>query len=378
MSRAHTRPRPLAALVGAILTFALVAVALTASPAAAAGQPGAVYALTNGTGGNAVAVYNRAADGTLTAAGTISTGGLGTGGGLGNQGALALNEDGSRLYAINAGSNSVSAFSVASSGLTLLGAVSSGGVRPVSVTAYGSLVYVLNAGVPSVAPGSISGFTADASGALTPLAGSTRSLSAADVGPAEIGFSPDGSTLVVTEKATNTVDTYAVGVDGLAAGPVTHASSGATPFGFAFDKRGTLIVSEAFGGAASALSSYDVAGGFATLSPSVIATGQKAACWVVTTKNGRYAYTTNTASGTVSAYAIGHDGSLALLSAVAGTTGGAPTDAALSVNSHFLYILNASTHRIDAFRVEVDGSLTSLPTAGVAGLPVGATGVVAS
>lgn len=377
MSPAHTRPRRLAALVGAVLTFALVAIAITASPAAAADQPGVVFALTNSAAGNAVAIYSRAADGALTAAGSVSTGGLGTGGGLGSQGALALSDDGSRLYAVNAGSNSVSAFSVASGTLTLLGAVPSGGVLPVSVTAYGNLVYVVNAGVSGVSAGSISGFTAGPSGALTPLAGSTRPLSAANVGPAQIGFSPDGSTLVVTEKATNTVDTYAVGANGLAAGPVAHASSGATPFGFAFDKRGTLIVSEAFGGAASALSSYGLAGGFTTLSPSVAATGQKAACWVVTTKNGRYAYTTNTASGTVSAYAIGQDGSLALLRAVAGTTGGAPTDAALSVNSHFLYVLNAATHRIDVFRAEADGSLTSLPTAGVAGLPTGATGVVA-
>lgn len=375
MSRARTRPRSLAALVGAVVVFALVAVAITASPAAAADQPGVVFALTNGAAGNAVAVFGRAADGTLTAAGSVSTGGLGTGGGLGNQGALALSEDGSRLYAVNAGSNSVSAFSVASGSLTLLGAVPSGGVLPVSVAVFGSLVYVLNAG-GAAAPGSISGFTADASGTLSPLAGSTRPLSAASVGPAQIGFSPDGSALVVTEKATSIVDTYAVGVNGLAAGPVAHASSGATPFGFAFDKRGTLIVSEA-GGAASALSSYDLTGGFATLSPSVAAPGQKASCWVVTTKNGRYAYTTNTGSGTISAYAIGQDGSLALLSAVAGTTGGAPVDAALSVNSHLLYVLNDSTHRIDAFRVEADGSLTSLPAAGVAGLPAGATGIVA-
>ena len=378
MSHAHIPRRPLAAVAGAVLTLvlALVAGALTASPAAAADQPSAVYALTNGAAGNALTVYNRAADGSLTAAGTVATGGLGTGSGLGNQGALALSDDGSRLYAVNPGSGSVSAFSVGSGGPSLLGVLSSGGVSPVSVALHDSLVYVLNAG-SGIAPGSISGFTANASGALTPLAGSTRPLSGASVGPAQIGFSPDGSTLVVTEKATNIVDTYAVGANGLATGPVAHASSGATPFGFAFDKHGTLIVSEAFGGAASALSSYSVAGGFTTLSPSVAATGQRAACWVVTTKNGRYAYTTNTASGTVSAYAIGQNGSLALLHAVAGTTGGAPTDAALSVNSHSLYVLNAATHRIDAFRVEADGSLTALGNAGVSGLPAGATGLVA-
>src|SRR5207248_3488842 len=39
--------------------------------------PRAVYTLTNQVAGNAVAVFNRAADGTLSAAGTIATGGTG-------------------------------------------------------------------------------------------------------------------------------------------------------------------------------------------------------------------------------------------------------------------------------------------------------------
>ena len=375
MTLAQARRHPLPAFFLLALGVTLIVAAWSTSMAVAAGSPGAVYALTNGLAGNAVAVFDRAADGTLTAAGTVPTGGTGTGGGLGNQGALALSDNGRRLYAVNPGSDSVTAFAVGAGGLTSLGTVSSGGVRPVSVTANGGLVYILNAG-NGIASGSISGFTTNAQGALTPLAGSTQPLSAAAVDPAQVGFSPDGTTLVVTEKATNRVVTYAVGADGLPSGPTTHASSGATPFGFAFDKRGTLLVSEAFGGAASALSSYDV-GGFSTISGSIATPGERAACWVVTTKNGRFAYTTNTGSGTVSAYGIGQDGSLSLRAGVAGTTGGAPIDAALSGNSQFLYVLNASTHRIDAFGVNSDGSLTALPAAGVTGLPAGATGLVA-
>src|SRR5438094_943203 len=56
----------------------------------------AVYTLTNQVAGSAVAVFNRAADGTLSAAGTIATGGTGTGGSLGSQGAVALSEDARR------------------------------------------------------------------------------------------------------------------------------------------------------------------------------------------------------------------------------------------------------------------------------------------
>lgn len=49
---------------------------------------GAVYAMTNGVNGNAVAMFRRTIDGTLIPAGTIPTGGRGTGNLLENQGAL--------------------------------------------------------------------------------------------------------------------------------------------------------------------------------------------------------------------------------------------------------------------------------------------------
>src|SRR6266480_1194667 len=129
----------------------------------------AVYTLTNQVAGNAVAVFDRAADGTLTAAGTIATGGTGTGGSLGSQGAVALSDDGRRLFAVNAGSNDVSVFDVGPTGLSLASQTASGGTLPISLTAHGNLLYVLNAG----GDGNISGFSVGTSGALTAIAGAT-------------------------------------------------------------------------------------------------------------------------------------------------------------------------------------------------------------
>src|SRR2546425_8728268 len=108
--------------------------------------PRAVYTLTNQVAGNAVAVFSRAADGTLAAAGSAATGGTGTGSGLGSQGALALSDDGRWLFAVNAGSNEVSAFRVGPAGLSLTSLAGSGGTRPIGLTVHGSLLYVLNAG----------------------------------------------------------------------------------------------------------------------------------------------------------------------------------------------------------------------------------------
>ena len=358
-------------------TLAVCALVAAAPAMAAEGGGGAVYTLTNSSSGNAVAVFARSSDGALEANGAVPTGGLGTGAGLGSQGALVL--DGRRLFAVNAGSNSISALRVAHGGrVSLTDVAGSGGVKPISLTVRGRLAYVLNAG-NGATPANIHGFLF-AFGQLVPLPGSSRPLSTASPDPAQIEFTPNGRHLVVTEKATNRIVTYRVGPFGFAGGPNAQPSAGETPFGFAFDSRGHLIVSEAFGGApdASVLSSYRVAsdGTIAPLDPNV-ATTETAACWVVVTTNGRYTYTTNTGSNSISGYAIGAGGSLTLLDADGRTadTGATPIDAALSRGSRFLYTLSDGAHEIDAFAVNGDGSLD--PLGAVGGLPAGTVGLAA-
>lgn len=367
-------PRSTGRVVALLAVAAAALAAVTGSAAAGSLRAAAVYTQSNGVAGNAILAYERATDGSLTAAGSFATGGTGTGGGLGNQGAVVLSDNGRFVFGVNAGSDDISALAVRPAGLELADRVPSGGTQPISLSVHGKLLYVLNAGSPA----NITGFRVRHDGKLEQLAGSTQSLSGPSVGPAEVAFSPDGDTLVVTEKGTNNIDLFRVGKNGLAEAPTTHASSGMTPFGFDFDQRGNLIVSEAFGGTASALSSYAITGaGLDTISASVAATGQKAACWVVVSKNGRYAYTTNTASGTVSAYAIDKHGLLTLLNAVAATVHGSPIDASISGNGRFLYVLNGALHSIDAFAIDHDGTLTAI-AGGASGLVAGANGLAAS
>jgi len=328
----------------------------------------AVYTLTNQTSGNAVAIFTRAADGTLTAAGTVSTGGTGTGAGLGSQGALALSDEGQLLFAVNAGSNEISAFVVnAEARLSLVGRVPSGGTRPISLTVHEHLLYVLNAG----GRGNISGFTIASNGALTPIAGSTRPLSGAAVGPAQVAFSPDGAVLIVTEKNTNLLGVYRVGRDGVSTGPTTFASAGVTPFGFAFGPREGLFVSEAAGTA----SSYEGGeNGSLTVISGAVATHQGAPCWLVVTSDGRFAYTANARSGTISGFRVGPDASLSLLDASgqSASVGAGNTDLAFTVN--YLYQLNGGGS-ITALRVQEDGGLATLDVVG--GLPAGVVGLAA-
>jgi 6-phosphogluconolactonase len=188
-----------------------------------------VHTETNAEAGNAIVVYDRAGDGRIRAAGSVATGGLGTGSGLGSQGALALAGD--FLFAVDVGSDEVSVLDVAGPRPRLIERTPSGGLKPISVTVHDDLLYVLNAG----GAGNITGFRVGGDATLTRLSHSTRRL--AGQNPAQVGFSPDGSTLLVTEKGSDTLDTYAVGRDGRAGQPVSNQSSGATPFGFGFDPR---------------------------------------------------------------------------------------------------------------------------------------------
>jgi 6-phosphogluconolactonase len=360
--------------------FLIPLVAGFASPVAAKqdGAPGAVYTITNAADGNEVVVFDRSSNGSLSFQGAYSTGGQGSGAGLGSQGAVALSDEGSHLlFAVNAGSNQISVFSLKRKGMDLVDVVDSGGLTPISLTVNGRLLYVLNAG----GSGNITGFLIGKNGHLAPLPGSTQPLSNNGVGdapgPAQISFDNRGDVLVVTEKGSNLIDTYQVR-RGRAQAPVTHDSAGATPFGFAFDKQEHLIVSEAFGGAAgaSALSSYRVFGNIVkVISPSV-GTTQTAACWVVISNNGKFAYTTNAGSGSISSYRIGKKGDLTLADAQAGLTGdgSSPIDMALNNNGKFLYALNSGTSTISVFQMKANGGLKSL---GQVDVPAGSIGLAA-
>jgi 6-phosphogluconolactonase len=351
--------------------MAIAALAAAAGPASAAGRS-AVYTESNSAAGNRVLAFDRAGNGSLKPDGSFATGGSGTGAGLGSQGALALTR-GHFLYAVNAGSDSISAFAVGPHGLRQRGTTPSGGDQPISLTERRGLLYALNAG-----DGTISGFRVAHDGSLSPLAGSTTPISGS--GPAEVEFSTGGNVLVVTNKNTNTIDTFTVGSNGLPGAALSQPSEGQTPFGFEFDKRGHLIVSEAFGGApgASAVSSYSVGsdGVLSTISAS-IPDNQAAACWISVTKNGRFAYTTNTGDGSISSYSVGHDGSLGLLEQVAAATGSgsSPADMAQSAGGRVLFALQPGTGSLGAYRVAGDGGLSAVDQVG--GVPASASGLAA-
>jgi 6-phosphogluconolactonase len=335
-------------------TTAPVAPNLSQTPAV-----GGVFVSTNGLAGNAVVAFARAADGSLTPTGTFATGGTGIGGTadpLASQFTVALAKNASVLVVANAGSNDISAFTVDGGSLALNNRTSSGGLRPVSVAISNGYVYALN-----TISNTIGVLVLGNDGTLTALPGKTKALAAGANGAAEVRAT--GRLLVVSERVSNRLETFAIAPDGSLGDPVVTTSAGNTPFGFDFTARGQVVVSEA--GSASASSYTTNADGSLSVISAAAPTLQQAPCWVIVTNSGRFAYTANAGSGNITGFGIDARGNLTRLtgSGVSGDLGAGaqPLDLDITRDGNFLYVIKNGTGTIGAFAVGGDGSLTPLP-----------------
>lgn len=359
------------------------------------GTAGHVYVLNNNLGtANSITIFDRAANGALTQTGVTNIGGQGSLAAFadGTQGSLIRTQNGRRLFAVDAGSNQISVLDVHDGELSLDGVFASGGEGPVSLTYRDDRLYVLNAANASAAAANVTGFRVDAHGNLDPIAGSTRPLSSAHPNPAQVQLDPSGDWLLVTEKGTNLIDVYAVARDGSLDGPTSLPSTGDTPFGMAFDPaaRHELLVADA--GApprfAGAVTAYHFANGDLTPISGPVPDHQVAPCWMVITRDGHFAYTSDADSHTISGYRINTDGSIALLdpNGVTGSTPGDtfPLEQGLSRNSRFLYVLDSrlllatpGPATVSGFRIGSDGHLSQIVDPASITLPFSAIGLAA-
>lgn len=421
---ASADPRPLTAVLCSALSLGMLALSVSAQPydqpqkgkgkggSAKGAAVGMVFVGTNHNNtsdasqpANQIALYLRHSNGALSFGGNFDTGGQGSGpgqrfagDGLGSSHSVQLTEDRRFLLVTNAGSNNVSVLRVGQDSLQLTdleptGNGSPGRRFPNSVTQKGSLVYVLN----SADQGSITGFRMSGEGQLSPIAGSTRELSAGQdrfapdalKNPTQISFTPEGKYLVVTIKdgprrgalpnpedqptGPGRILVFGVGADGRPSATFTRTDMGNRgPFGFSFDRKGNLLVALFVGGPmvgphiTAASGSFGIGAG-GTLSPitPVVPNTQIDSCWLE--NNGRLAFTANYTSGTISSYRIGGDGSLRLLQAVAARTevpsneqGSTPLDLGLSGHGKFLYNVLPGSGAVAAWEIASNGRLTSI------------------
>ncbi len=373
--------RPLLGLVAAVTVLAAtIPATASATPSHASQVVGHVYVDDNTAGVNTIAAFDRHADGSLTAepGSPFIAGGQGTGSGLASQGSIQLSSDRRFVIAVDAGSNDISVLRIERDGALSLvpnGVVPSGGAMPVSVAVHGDLVYVANAGVGGT---DYSGFRLSDWGALRPIPGATIALPS-DAQPGDVLFNADGTRLVGTRVGTSQIDSFTIDYAGraVAAPGSPFPAQGLGPFGSEFRPTDPdqLYVSNAHnGGAGTGTVSAFQDGPQGTLTPigsSPFGDLQTAPCWVEISHDGRYLFTVNTASGTISRYAIGRDGSLALLgsTSIRGTGGVGAVDARLSPDGRWLFVDESAARAVGAFAVD-GGSLTELPGSPTA-LPAG-------
>jgi len=364
----------LAGVAGAALATA----AVLAGPASASSQraAGTVFVQTDDPAGNTVVAYDRSPDGSLQPAGSYPTGGLGgvLSGSvvdhLASQGSLQLDREHGLLYAVNAGSDTITVFHVDGDRLIRRQVLPSFGDFPAGIAIHGNDVYVLNAR----GGGSVQGYLRVA-GFLVPVPTWHRALGLDPAAtpefthtPGQVAFTPDGNRLLVTTKAnTNAVEVFDVDrFGGLSARPTVTTLAGAVPFAVAFDARGNLAIAEA---GPNAVATFAIDRRGALLPIAQAATGQAATCWIVNV--GGRLYLSNAGSATISAF----DGALHPVGVT--STGAGTVDAAGSSDGRFLYVQTGAAGNVDAFRVGPDGSLTAAGSVTVPGA-AGGEGIAAS
>ena len=376
--------------------------AITPAAATAAGKSkakakpkvtGAVYTETNSTTKNQVVSFAQYSDGSLKQAQKIATGGKGgneaqpeTGPclppplgqancpNLDTQGELALSGK-KLLFAVNAGSSTVTSFQITPAGLVRADVVKSGGKFPNSITTHGHWLYVLNANSASIA-----GFTFNSAGKLTPIKGSIKNL-AANVFPGlsrQIAFDNTGKWLVVTKfgnpfapggpSPKNSIDVFKVAASGKPSAPITSDSHVPLPFSINFDSGDRILLTDVGNPTATGFveTLRVLPNGHLAPVQAPISSSGNAPCWGAITKRGFW-YVVN-------ADALGPNGATVAVYKVTGGhltfKGTTPqigetlkTDEALSGNEQYLYVLAPTSNRqaggshIDEYKILANGGL---------------------
>ncbi len=367
---------------GATVSAAVLAAGISLfGGTASAGTPhgsqivGHTYVNDNAAVANTIAAFDRHADGSLTPipGSPFVAGGVGSGAGLGSQGAIQSSPDHRFLLAVDAGSNQISVLRLDSRGVPepVGDPVPSGGVKPVSITInrYG-LVYVANVGDGG---SNYTGFFLTRSGRLVPLPGTTVPVPEGS-GVGDVLFNSTGDRLVGTRDNPSLIDSFSVRFDGhlVAApgSPFTAESLGPIGAEFRPTDPSQLYVSNAHAGPGlGTVSAFQVSrrGVLTSITGSPVPDGQTAPCWVEISHDGRYLYAINTASTTLSTYAIQRDGSLVLEGTTPFNDGVGAVDARLSPDGRTLSVtggrgLVISTFAVDGARLtELPSSPTPLP-----------------
>ncbi len=327
-----------------------------------------LFTLSNQIADNRLLIFKRNLDGTMEYDSSISLHGIGIGTTLGSANPLMASQDGNWLFAVNAGSNSITSIDIRGNIPQAISTISSNGVKPVSIAVYQNWLFVLNQGNN----GNISGFTYDNNGVLSPLPNATAELGIAPVNPAQISFNANGNALIVTEKDSSKIDLIHLNTNGSISNIQKFATASPKPYGFARSDDDYIFCSEAL---QNNFSVYKIDNNSIDLASSPISTVQNGACWVGLLPNQHYAYMLHAGTNCVTGYDVSNRSNPQLLNSdgLTATTGLHPIEITFSQNSQHMFVLNTGSHSIHSFAINDNGSLTFVQEK--TGLPSGAVGL---
>lgn len=283
-------------------------------------------------GMNSILGYTRAADGSLTPlpGSPFLTGGKGhnnpTAGLLGPNDLdqpMVASTDKKRLYAVNAGSNTIAVFNIAANGTLTAVAGSpfpSGGRNPVSVEIAGNRLYVVNKNedadqLPNGDLPNYTGFTIESDGRLTPIANSTIPVIKGG-SPTQVLASRDSKLIFgadffapAVQPGIGSLRSFRVNADGtltqapgsplaLPAGPVPPPP---LPLGLYLHPTQNILYAGFVTRNQLGVYTYDGVTGALTFARAVPNSG-KEICWVRTNASGSRLYTVNNIDASVSFY----------------------------------------------------------------------------
>jgi 6-phosphogluconolactonase len=357
----------------ALFAMSATVPAFHAYAAPASQAPERVYAMTNNATKNEVLVFAQGKNGSFESMGSFSTGGRGSGGvsdPLESQGSLTISDDHSLLFAVNAGSGTVSSLRIVDDRLVLADQEPTDGTEPVSVAQHGHFVYVLNQG----GDGGITIFTVDQNGRLREVPNSTTLLSATSLGGSSIAVSPDGQLLAVVERLSDNIDIFHILPNGTLSAITTSPDPNPGGFSAIFSNGGQLLVSETGPTGVSngsTISSFTVAGN-ETITPisNAIPTEGAANCWLAITPNGKWVYTSNSGSDNISGFNVAQNGTLTPIGSgvvAAIPAGSHNVDIAVSGDSKFVFTQDSAAGTIGVWSINTDGTLKEVDL--IPGLP---------
>ena len=329
---------------------------------------------------NAVLMFTRNRNGTLSPGVRVPTGGHGTDGisyfagdvvapdTLASNHSVIVAPESNRLFVVNSGDATVSVFALdpATHAPTLLHVTSTGGQLPTSLAYRSGVLYATH----QKGDRQLRAYRVENDGRLTQIG--AYALVQTDALPTSVAASPGGTSVIVNVPLAgpggaqlNRIVTFPVLADGRLGAPSTSDAQSPVPFGGAF----------AHGSLGGVYASADAGGGFKTYALSQgtlrglsgpIVSGQAAACWLSITPDNRYVFVGNGA-GTVSSYALDANGRATLLNAVAAqeppVTGLATSlagDSWISPDGKFLYQTYLAADKVVVYAIGGDGSLSKV------------------